>query len=166
MVEEHHELIIMDPAQLEKPTYQCEENEENILMEGDFAKLNFYSFIFPAAILCFLLFPLLLCLAYIESKRWRLYLTPSCVRYQHPTVYCCFDNNLDIPLEDIVGVRCDQRQLPNVVLLRVVSSKIEEFTGYFCKPPSYQSHYVYLPYVKNAEEFADAVKGALAERGR
>ena len=169
MAEKCHEVITMEPAQQENPaTYQQDENGEEILMEGVFAKRRFYcdlicfNGVITYAIAYFLAIPILLCMGYFAAKRLRLYLTPSGITYSHPVVCSCCRYHFNFPLEDIDDVRYDPGK--NMVLLHMESEKIKEYVNWCCRPICGQLQYFALKYVKNEREFANAVRRMLATR--
>ena len=142
MAEENSEGITMELAQQENQSYKRDENGEEILFEGEpEPRRTVFS-----------------CLA---VRQWRLYLTPSGVKYRPASIcFCgCQDGYRHFSLDDIEDVLFDPYQ--KMVILCTEPTKTKTLFG--C---TYNSEYIYIPGVKNDKEFYQAVRRVMAARKR
>ena len=157
MAEESSEGITMELAQQENQSYKRDKNGEEILFEGEAVPFH-CSVCFVIGII---LNPLLTILTYLAAREWRLYLTPSGIKYRPIKLCCCGcqDGYCHFSLDDIENVLYVPYQ--NMVILYMKPTKTKTLCGY-----TYNSEYHYIHNVNNSKEFYQAVRRVMAARKR
>ena len=157
MAEESSEGITMELAQQENQSYKRDKNGEEILFEGE--PVPFHCSV--CFVILIILSPLLTILMYLAAREWRLYLTPSGIKYRPITLCCCGcqDDYCHFSLDGIEDVLYAPYQ--NMVILCMKPTKTKTLCGY-----TYNSEYHYIPNVNNDKEFYQAVRRVMAARKR
>lgn len=149
---------------------RCNENGEQIIIEAECHKSSVYCDaifkIFLLSIISLLgiliLIPLAFFLTCAAMKNWRLYLTQKAIHYHALSLDCLGGRSWVIPLSYIKEIHAIPVQ--KQIWLKMEISKVRKFifVGKACccfKDPEH-AHLI-LQYVKNSEEFVQAVKGEL-----
>ncbi len=153
----------VDTAVKTEMTPSVDENGDQIILEAECNKNSLYRKICLIVVLTGSLFALVFCLPLFfiiccaAVKRWRLYLTKRGVYYTSPGGFGCCVDHWFIPFEDIQDIRV-QAYTKNNLVITVGPEKVKEFVHWCYRPLCYESDSMVLYHVKNADEFAEAVK--------
>ncbi len=143
-----------------------DENGDEIILEVECSKYSVCSQLgwllvygMAAALVSVFFFPFCIIIYCATVKKWRLYLTKRGIYHTRPGGFGCCVDHWFIPIEDIQNIQVPTSATnKNKLLITVGPEKVKEFIHWYNRPLIFIADCLILTHVKNADQFAEAVK--------